>query len=361
MNTRTLLVIGVVAVLVVSGGYIFLTDSGGNSSPPFTVNDTPPQTTQKQATELNGVTDGNLQPDAANYHTLAVAQETAKITYEIHGTTNSTYQVNYTPNTVNTKYFTENTIQRESFHTIRFNATRKYTSENETIASLNPPTESISTYLHEDTLKQVFSGVKFTQTSSSESKSTQYFTFTGSTIDDADKLKKAFDVDSVVRITNAEVTISENNIITDASITAVVEEDGDRYSKTIISTVDVETTVTSQQPDWVSEELSTNAGISAQALSNSQLVLQHNYGRTISSGDTVEIRTPSGSEYTAKFTSSFSVGDRAVVALQGNEYIVRVNPESEVSSGPFLEESGRYIITIQTDDSGVVSLTAVTR
>lgn len=358
MNTRTIAIVLLALVVVGGGAVAFGPFSGGDGSPPFdTGNNTPAPTDENQMPD--GVVDGQVTEEAVALNSIQIAQQKATITLRSEQQeTTTTTRVVYTPENSHKVFRANGNDVREYFYTPDFTAVQEFQSNGYEL-SLNDPQNQISDHTDEAFLRSLVRSTNLTFDERTTENGTTYLHFTADEVTDSTQspLARNLGVSEITSVNTARLVMTESGIITNVTFEAQVEDGDESYPISRSYALEMTPDVSVSQPSWVQEALATNAGVSAYIPSDSELVLQHKYGRTIQTGDEIQIQTPSGKTYTKEVDDSFGPDDQVVLTRTDGTVEMTVNPNSSVSGDAFLTESGQYVITIQTQDQGVVTVT----
>lgn len=359
MNIRTFGIVLIGVILLTGIGTVML---GGSTDGPFEKDNSTLPTPKEPVNSSQGVDNNTLTEQAVTLNTLRLSQESFRI--EVTTTEKGesiTEQTLYTPTTSYKSVSENGKVIYEYFYTPEYTAVKQQ-SESGATYNLRDPQTRVSDHLREQSLYAVVSAINMTASQKETRNGENYTTYTGDTIrSNGNQLAASFGVDSIVRVQEAKIVRNEDTgIITDASISLVVENNDARYTVSREYNLMMNESISVQAHPWVQVANERNAGVDSYIVSDSEVRLYHKYGKTFNSGDSIQLRTPDGSEYTATFNSSFGPGDTAVVVKQNESLRVLVNPQEQPDSEQFVDSTGQYTIVF-TSDGVVITISSVTK
>jgi len=361
MNKRIIIAAFLTIVLVAGGSFAFMNLNGEPSSPPFEKTNA---TVPDNNTSLpQGILNDTVTEETVTRSSLQLAQSKATISIQTQYNTDSQREETvYTPQKTYKQIYINGQASEEKYYTNDYTAIQEFQNNGYEL-TLERPDNRISTHTHENSLKALVNSVPLTLQNQTIENGTTYFHFDGNSLSGTasqNQLADVFSVDSVDRINEAEMTISQNGVITSATIDFRATEDGQSFP--VSKTYSLEQTPDAQvnQSSWVDEAMQTNALVDAYILSDKEMVLHHQAGVTVQNGDSLSIQTPTGKVYTKEITTGFGPNTQIQLSEQDGEINMVRNANSSVENGSdFLSESGEYIVTIRTQENGTVSFTTV--
>lgn len=362
MNTRTIAVI-LLALIVVGGGIVILNPlDDGPSNPPFETNNT---TTPSNTDEMpEGIVDNQVTTEAVALSSINSAQTKATITIKEQQQSQTTSEkIVYTSRESHKVFRVDGQDIHETYYSTDYTAVQDFGTNGYEL-SLEDAQNQISQHTDEQRMSTIVRSIPLTFTEQTTSNGTTYLRFTGDSIStsDDDQLAQELGVDSIESVDTAELVMTKSGIITEFTLDVRVANNENSHPLVWEYTLNQTPEATVGQPAWVQEALQENAGVDAFIVSDTELVLNHKYGRSIQTGDVIEIQTPTGKTYTKEVTDGFSTEDRVVLTRENGEMQMTKNPNSSVSGGnSYLSETGTYVVTIRNTEQGQIVFTTATR
>lgn len=362
MNTRTIAAV-ILAFIVIGGGAVMLNPlDDGPSDPPFETNNTP---TPSDNTEMpDGIENNQVTTESVALSAINSAQKNAIITIQEQQQGETVFKkIVYTPRESHKVLRLDGKDIRETYYSTEYTAIQNFGSNGYKL-SLEDPQNQISYHTEEKRMRAIIRAVPLTFDKRTTSNGTTYLKFSGDSLQDSesDNLAQELGVETVQSVDTAKVVMTENGVITGFTLDVRASNGDNSYPIVWEYTLEITPNATVGQPVWVQEALQQNTGIDAFIPSDSELILQHKYGKSIQKGDVIEIQTPTGKTYTKEVTDGFSTDDRVVITRDDGQLQIQKNPNSTVSgSEQYLSESGTYIVTIRNTEYGEITFATATK
>lgn len=362
MNKKSIVVIIAVLGLGIGGATYF--GIGSTGSGPFELDDNSTTGDSVEGIDFEGVSEnGQLTQEAVALNTISRSSQAFEMQWsQTRQGERQTDTINYTTTEsyMTTEIDTE--LVREKFYTERYAAVKNHQNGGSTLA-LEDPEPRAGFFVKESFLTAVVSSIGVKAQQNTVSDGDNEIVFRGDAVkSNSEELTEYYGVDEIYRVNTARVVTTEAGEIKQVELSVSVEDDGERYEISNEYTVTPTDGEALERPEWVTSAYDTNVGMNAFIPEDDRVLIAHKYGATLTEGDTINLRTPSGQKYTA--TVAEPVNPRTTLVMYQNNtgtYVMPVTEDMSIDGKDFVSSSGVYTLTVVSDDKGVLGVTTTRR